>query len=166
MKKVRYAFGAVGAVPAVGMMMPATAAATAHAQKATAKTVSLQRRSAAASGCTGNTYASAKNISVKLFFWHTYNPTSGTSCIGTVDTSFLGGVGPTSYDRVRIYAHYLNGAKHRVYSRQLWGAYPPKHFFDDGVHRSYGYLPIQVCTAAVSSIGSQVKQGPVCKSVG
>jgi hypothetical protein len=43
-KKVRYALGAVGLAPAMGMLMPApTAAATAgHAPAGTAKTVSLQ----------------------------------------------------------------------------------------------------------------------------
>lgn len=44
MKKVRYALGAVGLVPAVGLTMPAqaAAAATVHAPARTAKTVSMQ----------------------------------------------------------------------------------------------------------------------------
>ncbi len=165
MKKVRYALGAVGAVPAVGMMMPATAAATAHAEKATAKTVSLQHRSATASGCTGTTEASARIHSVRLEFWHTYNPTYGTSCIGTVVTAFSKFLHSHSYDRVRIYAHYISGAKHRVYSHPSYGTFSGKLRFSDGVHRSFGYLPIQVCTAAVNSQG-RVSMGPVCKSVG
>jgi len=165
MKKVRYALGAMGALPAIGMMMPATTAATTHAPKTTAKTVSLRHSSAATSGCTGNTEATASIHSVRLRFWHTYNPVYGTSCIGTVETVFSQSLLSSSYDRVRIYAHYLSGAKHRVYSNHIKAATGNQHFFVDGVHRSFGYRPIQVCTAAVHGNGS-VFEGPVCRSVG
>ena len=77
MKKVRYALGAVGAVPAIGLMAPVTTAAVnAPAQKTTAKTVSLRHSSAspAATGCTGSTKATASIHSVKLEFWHTFHP--------------------------------------------------------------------------------------------
>jgi hypothetical protein len=165
MKKVRYALGAAGAIPAIGLMAPATtAAANTPAHKTTAKTVSLRHTSAtpAASGCTGNTEAKASNISITLKFWHTYHPSFGTSCIGTVETSFFAGLTGSS-DRVRIYAHSLGGKKHLAYSH-LEPARTDTHFFAVGVHKSFGYPPIQVCTAAVSF--DTVRQGPLCKSVG
>ena len=164
-KKVRYALGAAGAVPALGMMMPAAAAATAHAPKTTAKTVSLQHSSAAASGCTGTIEAHASMHSVHLEFWHTDNPTYGTTCIGTVKTVFSRPLYSHSYDRVRIYAHYLNGTKYRAYSRHIPGSGFGVYRFSLGVHRSFGYLPVQVCTAGIDSFGRAV-MGPLCKSVG
>jgi hypothetical protein len=165
MKKVRYAWGTVAAVPVLGMMMPPATVATAQARDTTAKTVSLQH-SAAASGCTGNTAATASAHSLKLQFWHTYHPAYATSCIGTVETVFSKDLLATlSYDRIRIYAHSLGGAKHQVYSHHAWPHGLAEHRFSIGVHRSYGYLPIQVCTAAVSSKG-KVLMGPLCKSVG
>jgi hypothetical protein len=166
MKKVRYAWGTVAAVPVLGMMMPPATVAAAQARHTTAKTVSLQH-SAAASGCTGNTRATAGNLSVKLKFWHTYHPAYATSCIGTVSTSFFIGLksSESDYDRIRIYAHSLGGAKHMVYHTSPKAKTGNQHIFGVGVHRSFGYLPIQVCAAAVHGNGS-VFEGPVCKSVG
>ena len=167
MKKVRYALGAVGAVPAIGLMAPVTTAAVnAPAQKTTAKTVSLRHSSAspAATGCTGSTKATATAMSAKLTFWHTFHPAYDTSCIGTVDTSFFGVVYNASSDRVRIYARSLGGKKHLIHT--YWKHHASAHFFSVGVHTSFGYPPIQVCTAAVNTNTSVVEQGPLCKSVG
>jgi hypothetical protein len=195
MKKVHYAWGAVGAVPAIGVMaIPAIAAApqapaaTARATTPAAKTVSLRHTSAparltaafastsasyastsvnTAGGCTGNTVATKSNVSTKLKFWHTFHPAYDTSCIGTVETAFSQNV---SSDRVRIYAHHLDGTKYKAYSHKAGGY---GHAFTVGVHRSFGYPPIQVCTAGVSTyssplghVKSKVILGPLCKSVG
>lgn len=161
MKKVRYALGAVGVVPAIGMMAPV--AAPAQATATAAKTVSLQHSSAAA-GCTGNTVATKSNVSVKLKFWHTYHPAYDTSCIGTVEVSFFAALQNASSARFRIYAHSLGGAKYKAYSHFSHNS--GKHYFADGVHRSFGYPPIQVCVAAVNTNTGIVTQGPLCKSVG
>jgi hypothetical protein len=166
-KKVRYAWGAVGVVPALAVMPAATAAtATAQAPGTTAKTVSLQH-SAVTSGCTASTGAKANNMSVKLQFWHKYNPTYDTSCIGTVSTSFFVRLASSEsdYDRIRIYARSLGGAKYKAFSRHYPAITSHQHIFTEGIHRSFGYPPIQVCTAAVHGNGS-VFEGPVCKSVG
>jgi hypothetical protein len=195
MKKVHYAWGAVGAVPAIGVMaIPAIAAApqapaaTARATTPAAKTVSLRHTSAparltaafastsasyastsvnTAGGCTGNTVATKSNVSTKLKFWHTFHPAYDTSCIGTVVVSYFNKIGSySSYNRVRIYAHHLDGAKYKAYSHHSKARSTGQHLFTDGVHRSFGYPPIQVCVAAVSYYGNRDVDGPVCKSVG
>lgn len=193
MKKVRYAWGAVGAVPAIGVMLapaaavtPQAAAATAKTATSTAKTVSLRHTSAPAQlsaafastsasyastsvnttgGCTGHTAATKSNASMTMKFWHTFHPAFDTSCIGTVQASFFKKLSSSSHFRVRIYAHHLDGTKYKVFSRSPKVGSPARHFFSLGVHRSFGYPPIQVCIAAINPFGG-LSDGPLCKSVG
>ncbi len=169
MKKVRYALGAIGAAPALGLMMPyaGVGAHNSTTSKPASKTVSLQH--SALSGCTGSTEATANSYFLYLKFWHTYHPSYGTSCIGTVRTTVSGtAIAEPVYDRVRIYAHYANGTKYRAYQHYSYASKALNgKTFNDGVHQSFGYRPIQVCTAIVSAAHkSLVALGPVCKSVG
>jgi hypothetical protein len=167
MKKVRYALGAVGVAPALGLAIPHADAGTTHhstAARTLTKTVSL--RHSGLDGCTGSTEATKTGSFLKLTFWHTFHPAFGTSCIGTVETKVSGtAIDQPVYDRVRIYSD--NGGKHLQYhhysgaSKALNGK-----TFTDGVHQSF-FVPIQVCTAIVSNPNkSLVFLGPVCKSVG
>jgi hypothetical protein len=163
MKKVRYAIGAAGAIPALAAMAAPAAAAPQAPAARTTKTVSLQH-TVTAGYCTGAQQATAKTVSAKVWFWHTFSPTYDTSCIGTVDMSFIGAVQNASSVRLRIWDYSLGGAHKLAY--QHWSHKSQGHYFTDGVHRAFGYVPVEVCAAAINTNTSQIKQGPVCKSVG
>ena len=164
MKKVRYALGAVGVAPALGLMMPNTGLVTPHHStpaKAVPKTVSL-RHSGLTSGCTASTEASKGTAYMKLWFWHTYYPAYGDSCIGTVKNKVYGSWNAQSYDRIRIWSP--NGGKHIQYQAFKTHTYAFSPTFSYSVHRTF-YVPAEVCAAVVSPL-SAVTLGPVCKSVG
>ena len=74
----------------------------------------------------------------------------------------------SSYDRVRIYAHRLSGAKYQVYSGHFKGNFDGVYKFSPGVHRSFGYPPIQVCVAGILNGANLGRNplGPLCRSVG
>jgi hypothetical protein len=162
MKKVRYALGAVGLGPALGMMMPNVVAVAAnHAPKTMTKTktVSLQK-----AGCTAHTAVSKHGTSelARVNFW--YN-TSG--CIGTVTGDKFFGDSNSSSLRIRIY----NQSGEKKYEKYLW---PANHCGGPGlicwsrtvgVHQLVTPIPMEVCIAWVSGHAKAVQAGPVCKSV-
>jgi len=88
-KKVRYALGAIGAVPALGLLTPVAAAATttAHASGKSVKTVSLAHQGGApeAASCLASRVHSVENSGVLLRFWS--KPEGSRTCIGTIHVS-------------------------------------------------------------------------------
>jgi hypothetical protein len=174
-KKVRYAAGIVGAaVPALGLMVPAATAATAHKPAASGKTVTLLRhhQAAAVAGCTGTTKVVKTNSinSTLRFYWTPeFTGTSNAACIGTVEGFTADGLVTAASDwRIRIYGHNRSGKKEMEYSHRIQAPEPGlmenSHSFTDPVHNVYGALPVQVCMAP---IGPNVPKGvpPTCRSV-
>jgi hypothetical protein len=89
-KQVRYAIGAIGVAPALGLMMPAaTAAAATHAAPAkTGKTVSARHYAAAATPaatCSGVNKHMTSFSGVMLKFWSAAD--GSDTCVGTIDVS-------------------------------------------------------------------------------
>ena len=198
MKKVSYALGAVGLAPvAFAVMAPAAPAATAaHAQKANAKTVSLQHSrmspalaAALASStspdvggtCTGTREKTFTGMGIATHFWWKFGTGAHQTslCIGTVVTSLNINLGATSYLRTRIYGRSLGGAKVMRYSHHSPGSSSflcvksphskcyIKNHFDTHVKRWIGFESVQVCTAAVYDVGeTQLLRGPICTSIG
>ena len=164
MKKVRYAIGAAGAIPALAAMAAPAAAAPQAPAARTTKTVSLQH-SVTAGYCTGAQEATASVRSVHVAFWHTFSPTYDTSCIGTVEAAFSRIMYNSSYARYRIWDYSLGGAHKMAYSHHSKGSDFGTYHFADGVHRAFGYVPVEVCVAGVNWSG-RVFQGPACRSVG
>jgi hypothetical protein len=164
MKKVRYAISAAGAIPALAAMAaPAAAAPQAPAAAPSTKTVSLHHT--AAGYCTGSQEATGSVRSVHIAFWHTFSPTYDTSCIGTVEAAFSRDMDQSSYARYRIWDYSLGGTHKMAYSHHSKGSTFGTFHFADGVHRAFGYVPVQVCVAGVNYSG-RVFQGPACRSVG
>jgi hypothetical protein len=168
MKKVRYAAGALGAlgvVPALGLLTPAAAASDIHAPAGKDKTVSMSpsrtgHKSVSLvplnTGCTGATLAqtSSDTTHTKLKFWYTRHSSLDT-CIGTIEVSYdtiplLSGI------RYRIWDHSAYGKKFLASSNST-GLYAGggRHHATFAIHKSFGYSPIQVCTARVSSVTGQ-----------
>jgi len=90
-KRVRYALGAAGAVPALGLLMPVAAGAPAaeHSPSKSGKTVSLaQQRRATCTASRKHTHAS---FSLHLTFWS--KPVNGRTCIGTIKLTYSGSLG-------------------------------------------------------------------------
>jgi len=86
-KKARYALGALGVTPALGLMFPAPATAAAQAPEAAAKTVSLGYRQAPqAAGCTGHTHRTATHSGITMGYYSTV--TGAKTCIGTVTVTY------------------------------------------------------------------------------
>jgi hypothetical protein len=101
-KKVRYAVGALGALPALGLLTPqATAAATtaAHAHGKTVRTDLVHQRAVAPDAhCVANSYSphSKTKSSVHLKFWTKPGPAK-TTCIGTIEVSAPGATSVSEY---------------------------------------------------------------------
>lgn len=170
-KKVRYAAGAAAAaIPTLGLMMPgAAAAAPVHKQASGGKTVTLRHlRATPDAGCTGkNKVVTTNNHNSTLRFWWTAEPQASGACIGTVKGYTRAPLlNAESYWRIRIYEHNRAGKKVMGFSHHVNGPEPglmmPSHSFSYGVHRSFGFEPIQVCMAAVTQFGTT---SPTCHSV-
>jgi hypothetical protein len=187
-KKVRYVTGAIGAVPAVGMLMVGAAP---HVPKSAAKTVNLGHRAAArhASGAAGPAISSCQGTtevhettqgigphkpSMSTKFW--YKKAAGGSgyCIGTVEAHWNDtseGLGVSSLLRIRVYSG--QGLTHRAY--QMY-ANPSRvnghtYYAASTVRRWFGLqngLPVEICTAWTSAgTGNiEVAVGPECKTFG
>jgi hypothetical protein len=178
MKKVRYLIGAVGALPALGVIAPtATAAhAPAAAQKTSSKAVSLRSSGTAAPStitpCDGVLKVTAKGNTQTLTFWSGY--LNGTSaCIGTVEGSWS--TWPDSRGwlyRVRIYSGTGAHQHTPIYSKKTGGTVKNVNtvYGAQGVHKYYRY-PVQVCTAwstTFSIEGGQTEKSvttPLCKTI-
>jgi len=92
-KKVRYALGAIGAVPALGLLTPPATGAAAAAPTASqsVKTVSLAHHSAVpeAASCLASRVHSVDTFGVLLRFWS--KPEGSRTCIGTIHVSHPAG---------------------------------------------------------------------------
>jgi hypothetical protein len=166
MKKVRYAIGALGVAPALGLMMPTTTTAT-HALQSSGrpatKTVSLKPVIAAA-GCTGHLPASKTTSSgshiQSIKYWYTLNtPVAGSLCIGTVEGDWVGLFGYLNY---KIVQHtYQSGISVSHHSKIQFS---PKVAF--GVHLQ-DFAPnatkVQECLHWYGA--ATVDIGHVCKNV-
>jgi hypothetical protein len=101
-KKVRYLVGAIGAAPALGLMVPAAATAAQSAPKA-AKTVSLRNTVVPDVSCTANVGNHTTHSGTTLKF---YSKAEGTrTCIGTIEGSSTLGTGTTF-----VAVHTVNGS--------------------------------------------------------
>ena len=187
MKKVRYLMGAVGAAPALGLILPAAPAAAAapHSAKATAKTVSLGHSAAGAAGaaaasavtaatsCKGTTEVHSKNSHYSETFWYTKAAGGVAICVGTVEGAWF--TPPLrshpSFDfRIRIWsgspghlAYSTRNGANTTLSGHINAAQTIRRWYG-GTHGG----PIQVCTAWVSNSSTyqdSVWIGPVCKTL-
>ncbi len=109
-KKVRYAVGAIGTVPALGLLAaPAAAGASApaHTAKKMVRTASAGLRQGALSPTSSSCIASNKhtdNTTTKhLTFWS--KPVGSRTCIGTIIFSWTGADGTAASGHV----HTING---------------------------------------------------------
>jgi hypothetical protein len=183
-KKVRYLMGAVGAAPALGLIMPtAPAAAVAtHSAKAAAKQVSLGHSAAgapaasavtAATSCKGTTEVHSKNAGYSNTFWYTKAASGIAICVGTVEGAWF--TPPLrshpSFDfRIRVWS---GSPGHLAYSTRNGANTTLSGHINAGqtIRRWYGGThggPIQVCTAWVSNSSTyqnSVWIGPVCKTL-
>lgn len=143
MKKVRYALGAIGAMPIVAMAMPTAAlGAVSHSPKSKSKSVALPNRDGSAiRACTGHTQY---NNAFAGFDWgNFYTRNGGRTCIGTVSMSDQ--VHADTSWRIRIYS----GANHtRVVNHTQ--SKSNSHY---GVHKSYND-PVQLCWTTFFGGGS------------
>ncbi len=185
MKKVRFLVGSAGAVPVLGLMMPAAGAAAMHpAQpgqaRPGAKTVSLRHSAAGPagarlavlpdnSGCAGHTYVHRKADSVSTKFWYTNAVHNSAACVGTVEGTWSSIVQDTVIRfRTRVWSG--TGTHKRLAFSNVRGATLVNArtlHASVGVHDWFGYtrgLPVQVCTAWLSS-NYGVEAGPQCASV-
>jgi hypothetical protein len=81
-KKVQYAIGAVGLVPALGLLAQPAAGASAHAS---AKPAYTSGKRVNATPCYGHTAHHAVSHGVHLTFWSA--PVGSRTCIGTIEVS-------------------------------------------------------------------------------
>jgi hypothetical protein len=94
-KKVRYAIGAAGIVPALGLLTPPAAGALApvHASKKTVRTAPFGSAQASSSNSPDFTCIASKGYTVsassmKLRFWS--RPAGSRTCIGTIEVTYAG----------------------------------------------------------------------------
>jgi hypothetical protein len=157
-KRVRYAAGAIGLAPAIGLaMQPAAAAPSAHDHAMTkpraGKSVSLLR------ACTGTIQATSSGnspVDKIQFFYTPFSPAS--TCIGTVKTHFFISA-ETSELRVRVWEHSQGGGKHLGFSQSTGSLGHGYHSVTWGIHRTFGFSPIQVCVAKAFPPNSAVCKG-------
>jgi hypothetical protein len=154
MKKVRYVIGAVGAAPALGLMMPAAkaTAAVTHPAKNAAKTVSL----APDQTCGSNKIQGVFSANGRFHGAFTY---SGVNCIHRQYASLnFAKTGLT--ERVRYYSGggglehsaYLGGKIFHSPSYTFWSSYP-------------NFNAHKVCEALVlNGNHKSVKYGPLCET--
>lgn len=153
MKKVRYAFGALGAVPALGLATPPATAAT-HVSARTGKTVSMTRRTPEANCNARHATGTVNDFSATIYY------SRDIGCIGSVRGAFYNHTSRNWWMRVRSYS------AHGVYTR----------YNTSGVVRGntiyfssqpFGMRITQVCEAIVNAASpSKVKFGPVCENTG
>ncbi len=168
MKKVRYAIGALGAAPAVALMMPAANAANAanatagaaHAGK-TVKFVSLTHVKGAplATSCDVD---HTHNSSSGMRGYISYDPVSG--CIGFVEGHRYNSDHVSRQMRVRFYRSGTVGPASTYYRNGVI------HSGNDSI--TYKWSPnvavgvTMVCEAIVSDPFHGVVAGPLCQTTG
>jgi len=165
MKKVRLAIGAVGAAPALGLMVPGAAVAATHAPAKTAKTVSLKHsKMAPDTGCTGTERARKHASSLYISVWHT----PSTGCIGGVSALFSNHGSTGLHLRTRVYTISQLGTKTKVFSNYIGGTIHKgggntNITYYQGIHKEYGEYQHQVCEAITTgSHNSLPITGAVC----
>lgn len=163
MKKVRYALGAVGIAPALGLVLPGTAVAASHTPKKTVKTVSLEHSGTVRPdvSCVGHTAAKANSRNFHITVWHT----GSTGCVGGVNASLANSYMTGLVLRTRAYS--INGGKKTKWlSRYIGGII----YDNDSISYYQGIHQIrppseQVCAAIVySSNHARIYRGPKCVS--
>jgi hypothetical protein len=180
-KQVRYAAGIVGAaVPALGLMMPAAASATAQKPAAGGKTVTLLQyhdAAIAAAGCTGSSevHTSTGKGHVDnqgLTYWWTRNIESHT-CIGTVKglVSNASLQGQALSFRTRVYLDGNKKVDSQVRGTCFQHSAQAQCTGDKasiGVHQWINGPTVKVCGAWLWATGpfkGTAALSPVCKSV-
>jgi hypothetical protein len=153
MKKVRYAIGAVGIAPALGLMMvPAANAATAvpHTAKDAGKTVSLELGRTPLLNCSGAHAASNVNNGLNGYIYHT------GSCVRS-QQAILYHSQKGLTERIRFYS--IHGAR----VRETW---QPGAIFRGftSFHSVPNIKAHEVCEALVANSNhANVKYGPACE---
>ena len=173
MKMVRYAVGAIGVAPVIGMMpTPAPAGPPVQVPKTIGKTVVLYSGAIPDIGCTG-THEAQKRTSNPvlqiLTYWWTENSRHQT-CIGTVKGQVSSVPSSAHLDfRIRIYINHVNeySAVGPPYCR-VHGS-PPSictgWAASDGIHEYFDGAPVQVCGAWVYKSNYKKTAYPaLCKS--
>ena len=159
MKKVRYAIGAAGVAPALGLMIPAANAATtvAHAPKNPAKTVSFEHGNKPDVKCGSNKIQGVFSANGRF---HGAVNFSGVNCIHAQWASLnFAKTGLT--ERTRFYSG--NGTLERT-------TYQAGRIFHSPTYTFWSSVPnlnaLRVCQALVlNSNHNTVKYGPLCYTV-
>lgn len=163
MKRVRYVLGAVGAAPALGLMMPNAAATVDHAPKGSTKTVSLAHSKMELSGCTGTDRSTGAGGPPGHSLVESAFHTPSTGCIGGARGTIL--PKSTGLDmRTRVYS-IVGTTKTKVYSNFVGGTIKSKSTtWWQGIHRIFGGSKQQVCGAIVSAShhSAPPRFGPAC----
>jgi hypothetical protein len=169
MKKVSLALGAVGVAPALGLIMPSTAAVASHTPAGTAQTVPHARSKVVrldnVTNCIGkdSVKKSSPLGSFTVWFYHT----TSTGCIGGVSGLYTSGRTGLSM-RTRAYTISTDGAKTRVVNKYHNGHITGHGVsFYQGIHTVYGGVKQQVCAVVVSTGPNHAIYGgvaPVCVS--
>jgi hypothetical protein len=166
MKKVRYAIGAAGIAPALGLMLPSAAGAATQvpAQPATAPAVppGHGKMVRAAAACTGRSVIHDHTGNFYISVWHT----SSTACVGGVNASLRNNSQIGLVLRTRAYSY--NGTEKTRWLSSLTGGailnIPKKIIFYQGIHQVRP-RPEQICEAIVhASEHAKVYAGPLCVS--
>jgi hypothetical protein len=170
MKKVRYALGAIGVTPVLGLVLPGTAVAASHAPKKAATTVSLEHGKIVRpdATCTGHTAADGASRNFHFEVWHT----GSTGCVGGVNASLTNTAASGLVLRTRAYSINSLGIKTNWLSDYTGGTM----FCTDGTSCSIAYYQgihqiranrEQVCEAIVYADDlTRVLRGPKCVSFG
>lgn len=165
MKKVRYAIGAAGIAPTLGLMMPG-AAVMAHVTAKPAKFVSLDHSKTVrpADACTGHDAIRRHASGLYIAVFHT----PSTACIGGVSASLKNTTRTGLELRTRAYSiSSLNHVKTRYVNSYIGGAI---NHLDDSIDYYQGIhqirrRPEQVCAAIVyASHEASLYAGPICVS--
>jgi hypothetical protein len=139
-KKVQYAIGAVGLLPALGLLAQPAAGASAHASTTSGKRVNANAT------CYGHTEHHAIHNHVSLTFWSAR--VGSRICVGTMEITNLPGVGGVASVGTSVLNHYgtfcakttegdfstnvcrrvfrTNGLRVRAFSASLFG---PRNYF-------------------------------------
>lgn len=157
MKKVRYAVGAVGLLPAAGLLAPTATAASTQPSATTGKSVRLLHRVTVAAPCNARNAHSSSHF---IRGYISYSRDNG--CIGFVEGHFYHSADSQTELRVRFYAggvqvgptRYVHGTIHRSHTSVTYKSSP----FVKSIQ--------QACEAIVFSSTHGQITGAVCEPTG
>jgi hypothetical protein len=162
MKKVRYAAGAAGIIPTVGLMLPSAAMAATQAAPATVASAGNAKVVRAAAACTGRSVIHDHTGNFYIEVWHT----SSTACVGGVNASLRNTSRTGLVLRTRAYS-YSGNRKAQWLSSIAGGTIAPRAkeiTYYQGIHQVRPH-PEQVCAAIVyASDHNRLYAGPLCVS--